>query len=252
MDLMPRLLLITASSPEIQQVRRARVLDFQQITMPYLAARVPAHWHVHHVDEEVENVDLDMEVDVVAITFHTPSAPHAYRLAARFRARGVCAALGGPHVTLLPDEALQHADVIFIGEAEGLWGEFLKGFEAGSYRRAYQQCGAASLEHLPMARKDLFHRHDGTNGVLFATRGCPNRCDFCAIAVMYPRGVRKRPVAEVVAEYASFQGKVIIFWDDNIAADRDYAKDLFRQIAPCRKWWSSQASIHAAQDEEFL
>ena len=69
---------------------------------------------------------------------------------------------------------------------------------------------------------------------------------------MYRRNLRQRPVAEVVAEYASFKGKVIIFWDDNIAADLDYAKDLFRAITPYRKWWSSQASIHAGRDDEFL
>lgn len=98
----------------------------------------------------------------------------------------------------------------------------------------------------------MFHRRDHTNGVLFATRGCPNRCDFCTIGVMYRQKFRKRPVAEVAAEYASFRGKVIIFWDDNIAADRQYAKALFHAIAPYRKWWSSQASIHAGQDDEFL
>ncbi|MGE5072434.1 MAG: B12-binding domain-containing radical SAM protein, partial [Anaerolineae bacterium] len=53
-------------------------------------------------------------------------------------------------------------------------------------------------------------------------------------------------------EYASFPGKVIIFWDDNLANDRAYAKELFRLLTPHRKWWSSQASIHAAEDEEFL
>ena len=75
----PTLLLITASGPGIQQVRRARVLNFQQITMPYLAAFAPPHWTVRHVDEAVESVNLDTPADLVAITFHTPSAPHAYR-----------------------------------------------------------------------------------------------------------------------------------------------------------------------------
>jgi radical SAM superfamily enzyme YgiQ (UPF0313 family) len=103
-----------------------------------------------------------------------------------------------------------------------------------------------------MAQKPLFHRGDLASGVMFATRGCPNHCDFCAIAVMYPHGLRKRPVAEVAAEYASFKGKRIIFWDDNITADRQYAKDLFRAIAPYRKGWSSQASVQVAWDEELL
>src|ERR1035438_6206827 len=93
----PRLLLITASSPEIQRVRRSRVLNFQQITMPYLAARVPRDWQVIHVDEEAETLNWNLEADLVGITFHTPSANHAYNLAAHFRRRGACVAMGGPH-----------------------------------------------------------------------------------------------------------------------------------------------------------
>jgi radical SAM superfamily enzyme YgiQ (UPF0313 family) len=249
---MPTLLLITASSAEIRKARRPRFLNFQQITMPYLAARVPPGWQVVHVDEEAEEIDWTIQPDLVGITFHTPSAYHAYDLAARFRAQGAVVAMGGPHVTLLPDEAGRHADVIFIGEAEGYWEEFLNGFDARSYRRVYQSAGAPCLKDSPIALKPLYHRRDYTNGVLFATRGCSNHCDFCAIAVMYRHGFHRRPVAEVAAEYASFPGKRIIFWDDNIAGDKQYAKELFRAIAPYRKWWSSQASIHAGEDDELL
>jgi hypothetical protein len=85
---MPRLLLITASAPEVRQAWRSRFLNFQQITMPYLAARVPPGWQVYHVDEEAEAIDWNLAVDLAAITFHTPSAYHAYRLAERFRERG--------------------------------------------------------------------------------------------------------------------------------------------------------------------
>ena len=106
MSPLPRtLLLITASSPDMQRVRRSRVLNFQQVTMPYLAAFVPPHWTVLHVDEAVAPVDFRVPADLVAITFHTPSATHAYDVAARFRQRGITVVLGGPHVTLMPDEA---------------------------------------------------------------------------------------------------------------------------------------------------
>jgi radical SAM superfamily enzyme YgiQ (UPF0313 family) len=220
--------------------------------MPYLAARVPPGWQSIHIDEAVEDIDRNIDVDVVAITFHTPSAHHAYDIASQFRLRNVCVVMGGPHVTLLPAEAGQYADVIFIGEAEGLWEGFLRDFEVGAYRRVYQQADKVSLDNAPMAHKDLFHRRDYTGGVLFATRGCPHRCDFCTIAVMYPHRLRKRPVAEVAAEYASFTGRVIIFWDDNLAGDMGYAKELFRAIAPYGKWWSSQAGIQAGRDDEFL
>ena len=249
---MPTLLLITASSPGIQRVRRSRVLNFQQITMPYLAAFVPAHWTVLHVDEAVEPVDFESRVDLVAITFHTPSAPHAYGLAARFRRRGTTVVMGGPHVTLMPDEAEKHADVIFVGEAESQWPQFLAEFEAGRHRQRYCAAEPLSLDHAPVSRKDLFHRRDHAAGVLFATRGCAYRCDFCAVTAMYRGHLRKRPVESVAQEYASIPGKVIILWDDNIAGDIKYAKSLFRVLAPHGKWWSSQASIHAAKDDEFL
>jgi radical SAM superfamily enzyme YgiQ (UPF0313 family) len=227
------------------------VLNFQQITMPYLAAFVPPHWDVTHVDEAATPVDLAARADLVGITFHTPSAAHVYALAAHFRRRGIPVALGGPHVTLVPDEAQAQADVLFVGAAESTWPQFLRDFEAGHPLRRYESAEPPTLERAPMARKELFHRRDHTGGVLFATRGCAHRCDFCTPAVMYGR-VRQRPVREVAAEYASFRGKVIIFWDENIAADLEYAKALFRAIAPHRKWWSSQASIAAGQDDEFL
>jgi radical SAM superfamily enzyme YgiQ (UPF0313 family) len=247
-----KLLLITVSAPEIRQIRRSRFLNFQQITMPYLAALTPAHWQVEHVDEEACAIDFAAQVDLVGITFHTPSAYHAYAIAARFRGRGIPVVLGGPHATLLPEESAQYADTVFVGEAEGLWQQFLADFERGRAQKVYHAECVPSLEGAPQARKDLFQRKDHTNGVLFASRGCPNRCDFCTLSVMYRNQLRKRPVAEVAAEYASFRGKVIIFWDDNLSADMAYAKDLFRAIAPSHKWWSSQASIQAGRDEEFL
>ena len=248
----PTLLLITASSPEIRRVRRSRVLNFQQITMPYLAALVPSHWNVMHVDEAVEPVDLNAPADLVGITFHTPSAPHAYALSAEYRGRGIPVVLGGPHVTLLPDEARGHADAIFTGEAEAQWPRFLREFERGEHRPRYDSVEPPALEHVPMARKDLYHRRDHTAGRLFATRGCPHACDFCTLPAMYHRDLRKRSVAAVAGEFASFRGKVIIFWDDNLAGDRQYAKALFREITPFRKWWSSQVSIQAGEDPEYL
>lgn len=247
-----RLLLVTASSPGIKAARRSRVLNFQQITMPYIAALAPVDWDVVHVDEAIAPVDVTMQADIVGVTFHTPSAAHAYDIAARFRTRGIPVILGGPHVTLMPDEAERHADAIFVGEAEVTLPEFFRDFERGSIGQRYESAETPSLDAAPMARKDLYHRRDHTAGRLFATRGCAFTCDFCSLASMYRRKLRRRPVEAVAREFASFPGKAIIFWDDNLAMDRAYAKALFRAIEPHRKWWSSQASIHAGRDDEFL
>ena len=220
--------------------------------MPYLASFVPTNWHVIHIDEAVTPVDISLRVDLVGITFHTPSAFHVYRMAAQFRARGISVLLGGPHVTLMPDEAQQHADVIFVGEAEEFLSEFFMEFEEGRHKPRYVSVVAPTLDGVPMARKDLFHRRDFTAGRLFATRGCAYTCEFCTLVATYRRKFRRRPVAAVAEEYASFPGKVIIFWDDNLAIDREYAKAIFRAIEPHKKWWSCQASIHAGEDQEFL
>ena len=104
----------------------------------------------------------------------------------------------------------------------------------------------------PWHGRNYFDRYDHTAGRLFATRGCHHGCDFCALAVTYQRNVRKRSVARVAAEYASFPGQVIILWDDNLGNDREYAKALFRAIAPYKKWWSGQVSLAVGYDEEFL
>ncbi len=220
--------------------------------MPYLAALTPSDWEVEHIDEGQERIDFNRKVDLVGITFHTPSANYVYQIASEFRKRGIPVVLGGPHVSLLPYEAEKHADTIFIGEAEDSWIEFLNDFKNKSYKKRYIQKNPPSLVNLPMARKDLFHRKDHSDGIMFATRGCPNKCEFCVLAVMYDNKFRKRPVTEVAKEYGSFDGKVIIFWDDNIAADPQYAKELFKEITPYKKWWSSQTSIHAGWDDELL
>src|SRR2546427_730882 len=59
------------------------------------------------VDEHVMPLDLDDDAppDFVVIQVYITNAYRAYRIADRCRARGSFVALGGLHVTALPDEA---------------------------------------------------------------------------------------------------------------------------------------------------
>jgi radical SAM superfamily enzyme YgiQ (UPF0313 family) len=245
-------LLVTVSSGEMQKIRSARYINFQQCTMPYLSSFFPECWSITHIDEVCETIDYDKRYDLVGLTFHTPSAPHAYEIADRFRARGITVIMGGPHVTLLPDEAQEHADAIFVGEAELTLPQYIQEWTEGCAKRRYEVGETPVLNGIPFSRKEHFHRKDHAGGILFATRGCPNSCEFCTLAVMYKKNFRRRPVEEVAAEFSSFHGKVIIFWDDNLSADMDYAKALCKAITPYRKWWSSQVSVKAGMDDEFL
>ena len=246
------LLLITVSAIEIQNIRSSRFINFQQCTMPYLAAFFPDDWDITHLDEVCQRINYSRSYDMVGLTFHTPSAPHAYEVADRFRYQGSYVIMGGPHVTLMPEEALSHADTIFVGEVEDTLPMFLDDWSKEAASARYDAKTVPSLDGVPFSKKDHFHRKDMSSGILFASRGCPNSCEFCTLSVMYKKKYRHRRVEDVAKEFRSFKGKVIIFWDDNLTTDIEYAKELCRQIAPYKKWWSSQVSIKAGYDDEFL
>ncbi len=246
-----KLELITAESEPSRRLRKWRLIQFPQLTMPLIAALTPVDVEIHHTDEIVEDVDLDRETDLVAITCNTPAAPHVYWLASEFRKRGRTVVLGGPHVTVLPQEALQFADTVVIGEAEPVWDSLIEDFRGGKLQRVYQG-GPGELKGLPHARRDLIVGRNYGRGVIIATRGCVNHCDYCSIGNMYGPGQRKRPVEEVAAEVATILGKALIFWDDNMTADREYALKLFRAITPFRKWWTTQTTLNVAFNDELL
>ena len=249
---MKRALLITVSSLEMKKIRHARYIKFQQCTMPYLAAFFPPDWQVIHIDEETQSIDYTGQYDLVGLTFHTPCCHHAYDIAKKFREKGVKVIMGGPHVTLVPNEAEQYADSIFVGEAENTFPQFFTDFEQGTIKKRYIDNSIVDLTITPLLQKQHFHRADHTAGTMFATRGCPNSCEFCAIACIYKNKFRKRPIEEVAKDFSSFKGKVVVFWDDNISADMEYAKEMFKAITPYKKWWTSQAGIKAGEDDEFL
>ena len=200
--------------------------------MPLLAGCTPDHWEVSHTDEIVQRVDFDKPVDLVGITANTPAAPHAYALAGEFRRRGVPVVIGGPHATLLPDEVARHADAVVVGEGELVWPQLLADFERGELKRIYQSCELPDLNKMPAPRWDLIKGRAYGKGVTIATRGCPFACDYCTIPQMYQRRMRYRPIGEVVAEIRRMPGRALIFWDDNLGANRDYAKELFVAITP--------------------
>jgi radical SAM superfamily enzyme YgiQ (UPF0313 family) len=278
---MSRLHLITAEDPLTLSARASELIRFPQLTMPLLAGLTPDHWEVSHTDEITHAVDTAERYDVVGITAATPGAPHAYTLAREFRAAGITVAMGGPHATLLPYEVAQHVDVVVVGEAEDTWPLVLRDVERGTRytpgahvldvalgvsvealpqgARIYRGAVPTRLTSRPRARRDLI-RNGGwnkwwaTRGAIIATRGCPHRCDYCTIPVLYPEAqqMRFRPVEEVAAEIAHIPDRGIVFWDDNIGAAPRYAKALFRAIAPLRKWWTSQTTMASIQDDEFL
>lgn len=247
-----QVLLITAESEDSRRVRHRRIIRFPQLTMPLLAAYTPEHWEVTHIDEIVQKVRFDLSYDVVGITANTPAAPHAYELAAAFRARGAKVVIGGPHATLMPDEVRLHADAVVVGEGERVWPQLLADAEAGSLQPIYRSCQLPDLKNMPAPRWDLIKGRVYGKGVTIATRGCPFGCEYCTIPQMYQRRMRYRPIEDIIEHMKRMPGRALIFWDDNIGANKAYAKELFRAIAPFKRWWTSQATADVALDDEFM
>lgn len=244
--------LITAESAESRFVRHRRIIRFPQLTMPLIAAYTPAHWWVTHTDEIVQRVRYDQPFSLVAITANTAAAPHAYKIAAKYREQNIPVVIGGPHATLMPEEVSQYADAVVVGEGELVWQRVLQDCERGQIAKIYRADCLPDLKGMPAPRWDLIKGRVYGKGVTIATRGCPFDCDYCSIPAMYQRHMRYRPINKVVDEIRRMPGKGLVFWDDNLGANRAYGKELFRAIAPLGRWWTSQATLDVAFDDEFL
>ena len=135
-------------------------LRYQPLTLTTLAALTPEELNPEFLffDEGVADVPLDIDADLIGLTVLTGSAPRAYALAREFRLRGRTVVLGGPHVTLVPEEAQLHADAICVGYAEESWPQLLRDHAAGRLKARYDQGADFELTNLPFARRDLLDR----------------------------------------------------------------------------------------------
>lgn len=226
------------------------------VTGIHMAALTPARHRIELYHQQVRPVPIDDAPDVVALSFFSGFAREAYHMADRFRALGVRVVAGGPHASYWTDEALEHVDVVVTGEAESVWPTLLSDLEHGRERRVYRG-EAQPLINLPTPRYDLLEKRFVVPRVVQATRGCPFTCSFCTVPDLNP-GFRVRPVADIVrdierSEFSNpFQDKVVWFWDDNLLAQRRWAKELLRELTPLKKWWLTQASIDIVKDKELL
>lgn len=230
-------------------------LRYQPLTLTTLAALVPENFpaELTLIDEGIADVPDDLQADLVGITVITGTAMRSYELADRFRARGIKVVLGGPHVTLIPDDAQPHADAVVVGYAEDTWPQLLHDFADGRLSPRYCQAPDLDIGGRPFARRELLpSKHYITSNVFEATRGCVHGCDFCVVPTAWGRKPYQKPVAEVVADIRAQRARKLIFIDLNLIAHRGYAKELFSALIPLRVQWYGLATVLLADDEELL
>ena len=231
-------------------------LRYMPLTLPTLAALVPpeVNAEVSCLDEGIGDVNPSrIEADLVGLTVITGTAVRAYELASVLRKRTIPVVLGGPHVTLAPDDAQPHADSIVVGYAEDEWPRLLRDFAAGRMQPRYTQAPSLDLAGRPLPDRGVLNRWRYlTDNVFEATRGCVHNCSFCVVPAAWGRKPYQKPVEEVVADIRRQGARKAIFIDLNLIADKAYAARLFEGLVPLSLQWYGLATTLLCDDLPLL
>lgn len=246
-------------------VDRSKVIaSLPSLGLLYLAAVTPGvaegRNEVRYYEAEADGKEPAeiFDADLVAISTFSAQVFEAYAIADRLRARGVKVAMGGLHVTAEPNEALQHADYVVIGEGERTWPEVVRAAEEGRKGLVLNAKTQAPVDvkELPVPRYDLLGDRPYNRFTVQTSRGCPWRCEYCASTVMLSERYRKRPVEDVLRDLRAIQkvrpNAFIEFADDNTFVDKAWGKELCRAIKPLRLKWFTETDVTVGEDAELV
>ncbi len=226
-----------------------------------LAALSPEDWEVEIIDENVESVPLDPRADIIGICGMGVQFGRQREMLSFYRRKGYFVVAGGSYASLCPEKYESLADTVVTGEAEYIWKEFCRDFESGKPKKVYRETGTVSLADSPVPRFDLLRLSAYQSVSLQFSRGCPFRCEFCDIIVMFGRRPRTKPLEQVGRELDSVRAhgiRNVFFVDDNLIGDKPAAKKLLtflRDYQRSHNYWfrfGTEASLNLAQDDELL
>ncbi|MEJ2466889.1 MAG: radical SAM protein [Candidatus Thiodiazotropha sp.] len=242
---------ITLLRPNMGNYRSTDALP--PMSMSILAALTPKDIEISFYDDKLEVIPEDDHPDLVAISVETFTARRAYELAERYRAIGIPIIMGGYHPSFLPDEALQHADAIVIGDAEGVWETVLADARNDCLKKIYQGGNQIGLENFAVDKSIFSGKKYMPVEPVQYSRGCRFTCDFCSIHAFYQKSLRIRPLDNLVAELETLnRRKLVFFVDDNLFSSRHDLEALLKALQPLGLRWSCQISIDIARDEDLL
>lgn len=217
------------------------------------AATLPEEVEVSFTDENVEDLDMDEQCDVVAISMMlTTQVKRGWAIADAYRAKGIPVMFGGISTMLHAEETLQHADSIFLGESEGRSAQVIEDLKNGTLKKVYNYMGnQPDIALVGPARRDLYKRelynHKGVQMVdLFhASRGCRFSCYPCAVSYLGGRCFRPRPIDKTIADLETIDNNRLFIVDNSLAQNKQWEMDLFREMIPLKKKWIS----HTIEDD---
>ena len=158
--------------------------------------------------------------------------------------------MGGIHVSSVPEEAKEYADSLILGEAEYTWKEMIDDFKNNRLKETYISNKFHDLKNLPTPRYDLVKKDKYMAAAMpvQSSRGCPHNCAFCTVTKFFGGSYRLRPIDDVIRDVKATGSKTVFFVDDNIMANREYARELFTRLIPLKIRWYSQCTINLGPD----
>ncbi|MDP6429404.1 MAG: radical SAM protein [Rhodospirillales bacterium] len=264
-----RLLLINPKFPEsfwsfkwaIKNVLPGKRTVNPPLGLATLAALCPDDWEVEIIDENVESIPLAPNADIIGVCGMGVQLPRQRELLEYYRGLGHHVVAGGSYASLCKEEYTELADTIVAGEAEYIWKEFCKDYESGEAKALYHETGTVDLTDSPTPRFDLLKLDRYTTVTLQYSRGCPYRCEFCDIIVMFGRKPRVKSLGQIERELDALRQEGVqgvFFVDDNLIGHKANAKELLRFLAKYQEKhnnpfsFGTEASINLAQDDELL
>lgn len=237
--------------------------NFPNLALLSIAPYFGDDWDIHYIDEDylaqnnLPRTYLQEEFDLVCLTAMNHQSFQAYRIADHFRMRGIYTVMGGMHASALPEEALEHVDTVVVGEGEDVFPIFLQNLSSGNPQKIYKSSGNIDLRQLPPPRFEIVKDRNWYNKFpLFATRGCPRNCEFCCLGEVYGSKYRKKMPEQVAEEIKKLKDLIpdpfVSFADENMLADRKWAKETAKAIAPLGIKWEAYCDTSVAKDEELL
>ena len=239
--------------------RNKTIASLPSLGLLTLAGLTPDDVPMDYVEvDEITDFDmLEHDFDAVAISSFSAQIKEAYTLADRYRESGVTVLLGGLHVTARPEEALQHADSIVVGEGEPVWPQLIRDLRRRKLPKMYDARGTPfNLGSAPMPRFEMLNPERYNRLTVQTQRGCPFDCEFCAASIRLSPTFRVKPVDKVIAEIRRIKEiwprPFIEFADDNSFVIKKHAKELVRALIAEDIRWFTESDISLARDSELL
>ncbi len=247
---------ITLIKPTIGTKSHSLYVDegrMEPLQLGVIAALLPSDVDVVMYDDRMEEIPYDEPTDAVMLTVETFTAKRAYEIAEEYMARGVPVIMGGMHVRLATDEVMAHCDCAVSGDAENTLPQAVEDLKNGALQKLYS-CGIADPPQSSCpTRRDIFKGKGYLPITLVQfSRGCIHGCRYCAGSVYFEKKHYCRVIDEVVSEIRAQKRKFIFFVDDNIVADIEKAKALFRALIPLKINWVSQGTVNMVYDDELM